>query len=67
MRVSKVILNDKGRPITKDQARRELRESLLAAVLNAYKDGLHQIEIAFDMTIDDNAEITVGDLAKRIV
>ena len=70
MKASKVILNDKGRPITKDQAKRELRDILLARAIEAYEafgDGVIKTEIYFDGAINEDSEITFGDLLKRCI
>lgn len=62
MKTRKVILNDSGKPMTKNQARKEAETFILEQVLKGFEGGNAIVEIQEDATIDAAGEVTLRNL-----
>lgn len=66
METRKLILNDKGKPLTKTQAQKEVREFILSQVEEAWDEKTAEVNIHFDAIIDEVEEVTLRDLLEII-
>lgn len=62
MKTRKIILNDNGKPMTKNQAKKEAEVFILRQVLEAWDTNVSPAEIDFDETVDAAGEVTLRDL-----
>jgi len=62
MKTRQVILNDEGKPMTKAQAKKEVKTFILEQVLESYEGGVNPAKVHLDATVDDDGEITLRSL-----